>query len=87
MSKYVRYHKVASSKLSLLVAHPRIFRLFMKGNFDAYLCAVTFVQNGPIVDRSTARNFLVGIKYQKRMPLCKTLSWEQTIKATPKIDL
>ena len=31
--------------MSQLVAHSRIFRLFMKGNFDAY--AVTFGQNGP----------------------------------------
>ena len=30
------YCKVASSRLSRLVAHSRIFRLFMKGNFDAY---------------------------------------------------
>ena len=30
------YCKVASSRLSRLVAHPIIFRLFMKGNFDAY---------------------------------------------------
>ena len=29
--------KVASSGLSWLVAHPRIFKLFMKGKFDAYL--------------------------------------------------
>ena len=32
-----RYHKVASSKLSWLLAHLRIFRLFMKGKFDAYV--------------------------------------------------
>ena len=31
------YHKVASSRLSRLVAHFRIFRLFMKGKFDAYV--------------------------------------------------
>ena len=29
--------KVASSRLSWLVAHSRIFRLFMKGKFDAYV--------------------------------------------------
>ena len=34
------YRKVASSRLSRLVARSVIFRLFMKGNFDAY------VQNG-----------------------------------------
>ena len=31
------YHKVASSRLSWLVAHFYIFRLFMKGKFDAYV--------------------------------------------------
>ena len=31
------YHKVASSRLSRLVARPRIFRLFKKGKFDAYI--------------------------------------------------
>ena len=29
------YRKVASSRLSRLVAHFHFFRLFMKGNFDA----------------------------------------------------
>ena len=29
------YRKVASSRLSRLVAHPRIFRRLMKGKFDA----------------------------------------------------
>ena len=31
------YRKVASSSLSRLVAHFWIFRLFMKGKFDAYV--------------------------------------------------
>ena len=31
------YQKVASSRLSWLVVRPRIFRLFMKGKFDAYV--------------------------------------------------
>ena len=54
------YHKVASSRLSLLVAHFRIFRLFMKGKFDAYVLwpLAKRVQNW-IVDRSTARDFTV----------------------------
>ena len=30
------YRKVSSSRLTWLVAHPRILRLFMKGKFDAY---------------------------------------------------
>ena len=32
-----KYRKVASSRLSRLVAHSRIFKLFMKGKFDAPL--------------------------------------------------
>ena len=41
-----RYRKIASSRLSRLVANARIFRLFMKGKFDAYLYnVVTFDQN------------------------------------------
>ena len=31
------YRKVVSSRLSRLVAHSRIFRLFMKGKFDTYV--------------------------------------------------
>ena len=31
------YRKVASRSTSQLVAHPRIFRLFIKGKFDAYV--------------------------------------------------
>ena len=31
------YRKVASSRLSRLVAHLRIFKQFMKGKFDAYV--------------------------------------------------
>ena len=37
VSKFKEYRKVASSILSLLVAHLRIFKLFMKGKFDAYV--------------------------------------------------
>ena len=32
-----KYRKVASSRLSRLVANPRIFRRLMKGKFDAYV--------------------------------------------------
>ena len=55
-----KYRKVASSILSWLVAHSRIFRLFMKGKFDAYLLwsLAKTVQNW-IVDRSTARDFTI----------------------------
>ena len=54
------YYIGASSRLSWLVAHSRIFRLFMKGKFDAYVVwhLVKRVQNW-IVDPSTARNFTV----------------------------
>ena len=54
------YRKVASSTLSQLVAHFHIFRLFMKGKFDAYVLwhMAQRVQNW-IVDQSTARDFTV----------------------------
>ena len=35
--QFAVYRKVVSSRLSPLVAHLRIFRLFMKGKFDAYV--------------------------------------------------
>ena len=56
------YCKVASSRLSRLVAHFHIFRLFMKGNFDAYVLwpLDKMVQNW-IVYRSTARDFTVTV--------------------------
>ena len=52
--------KVASSSLSWLVAHSRIFRLFMKGKFDTYLLwpLTRRVQNW-IEDQSTACYFTV----------------------------
>ena len=54
------YRKVASRSTSWLVALPRIFRLFMKGKYDAYVLwpLDKKVQNW-IVDRSTACNFTV----------------------------
>ena len=47
--------------LSRLVAHLRIFKLFMKGKFDAYVLwpLAKWVQNW-IVDLSTARDFTVS---------------------------
>ena len=52
--------KVSSSRLSWLVAHARIFRLFMKGKFDTYELwhLAKRVQNLK-VDWSTACNFTV----------------------------
>ena len=49
------YPEVASSKKYRLLANPRIFRLLMKGNFDAYVLwpLDKMVQNWR-VDRSTA---------------------------------
>ena len=38
------YRKVASRSTSRLVAHPRSFKLFMKGKFDAYVL-------GPLAQR------------------------------------
>ena len=50
--------KVASSRLSQLVAHLRIFRLFMKGKFDAYvLWPLAKKYQNWIVDRSTEMRF------------------------------
>ena len=50
----LNYHKVASSRLPWLVAHSRIFRLYVKWNFDVYVLwpLVQIVQNW-IVDLST----------------------------------
>ena len=54
------YRNVMSSRLSWLVAHSRIFRLFMKGKFVAYVLwpFAKSVQKW-IVDPSTASNFMV----------------------------
>ena len=53
LTSYVNnYSKVASSALFRLVAHFWIFRLFMKGKFDAYLCTVTFCQKSPKLNSS-----------------------------------
>ena len=54
------YCKVTSRSMARLVAHPRIFRLFMEGKFDAYVLwpLAQRVQNWT-VDRSTARDFMV----------------------------
>ena len=67
-----RYHKVSSWSTSRLVAHLTIFRLFMKGKFDAYVLwpLTKRVQNW-IVNRSTARDFTViknGIPLDLAMP-------------------
>ena len=75
------YRKVASSRLSRLIAHPRIFRLFMKGNFDAYVMwpLDKMVQNW-VVDRSTAREFTVCFYFKIRFDLgeqsCNSRSFE-----------
>ena len=39
--------KFPNRTTSWLVAHTMIFRLFMKGKFDAYVATVTFDQKGP----------------------------------------
>ena len=54
------YRKVVSSRLSLLVALPRIFRRLMKGKCDAYVLQPLAKKfQNLIVDQSTARNFTV----------------------------
>ena len=52
------YRKVASSRMSLLVAHTRIFRLFMRGEFDTYVLwpLAKRIQNW-IVAQSTACDY------------------------------
>ena len=53
------YHKVISSKLSRLVTNPRIFRLFMKGNFDPYvLCHLAKKVQNWKVDWSSAHDLI-----------------------------
>ena len=59
LKKKIIYRKVESSRLSQLVAHFQIFRLFLKENFAYVLwCLDKMVQNW-IVDRSTTCNFTV----------------------------
>ena len=54
------YRKVASSGMSRLVRHFKIFRRLMKGKFDVYvLWPVAKKFQNWIVDRSTAGNFTV----------------------------
>ena len=54
------YRKVTSCRLSRLVAHLSIFKLFMKEKFDGYLlCPLAKIIHNWIVDRSTACNFMV----------------------------
>ena len=62
--KLTKYRKAASSRMSRLVAHFHSFRLFMKGNFDAYVLwpLDEMVQNWT-VDQSTTRNFTVNCKW------------------------
>ena len=66
------YRKVASSKLSWLVAHPMVFRLLMKGKFDPYvLWHLTKSSKIWKVDRSTARDFTVFICKWKHRGIVK----------------
>ena len=61
-SKHINlaYRKVASRSTSRLVAHLRVFRLLMKGRFDAYvLWPLTKRFKNWIVDRSSARDYTV----------------------------
>ena len=67
---FSNYRKVASSRLSWLVAHPCIFRLFLKVKFDAYVLwpLAQRVQNW-IVDWSTARYFTVHTIHIMAIPV------------------
>ena len=57
--KKIIYRKVASSRLSRLVAHFHIFRLFLKENFVYVLWRLDKMVQNWIVDRSTTCNFTV----------------------------
>ena len=63
--RYVtRYCKVASRSTSQLVAYTSMFRMFMKGKFDAYLLwNLTKSFQNKIVDRSTICDFTVCNTY------------------------
>ena len=69
---FLSYRKVVSNRLSWLVAHLRIFRLFCVYEGEILcLCTVSFdqrVQNW-IVDWSTARNFMVVVPWNSTIGL------------------
>ena len=76
---HIRYRKVASIRLSRLVGHLRIFRLFMKGKFDLYILWLLAkrVQNWIIV-RSTTRDFTVykfNIPFFGAVLIARSRSW------------
>ena len=54
-SNILEYCKVTSSSKFRLVAHPRIFRLFMKGKFDAYVLW-PFAKKDPKLNSSPVSN-------------------------------
>ena len=58
------YRKVSSNRRSWLVANPSIFRLFIRGKFDAYVMwsLAQRVRNW-IVGRSTVRDFMVFMSW------------------------
>ena len=63
---FVNYLKVASSRLSWLVAHLRIFRMFMKEKSCVYvLWPLAKIFQYWIVNWSTARNFTVSEKIRR----------------------
>ena len=52
--------------MSRLIAHPRIFRLFMKGNFDAYVLWLLDKRDQHwVVARSIACDLMVGSNHNK----------------------
>ena len=78
--------QVASSRLSWLVAHIRIFRRFIKGKFDAYVLwplAKKF-QNW-LVDQSIAREFTVCATNQDSL-LLTTLWYMHLVETRLKND-
>ena len=70
------YRKVTSSRRSWLVANPSIFRLFIRGKFDAYVMwsLAQRVRNW-IVGRSTVRDFMVFMSWAFAFSVLKINSW------------
>ena len=67
--KHMFYHKAASRSTSWLVAQPRIFRLFMKGEIW-WLCTVTFVEYGPELKKSPIYSLWLYSRLKKRQSWC-----------------
>ena len=81
------YQKVVCSSLSWLVAHFQIFRRLMKGTLDAYvLWHLAKKFQHWIVDRSTASDFMVAVKFFLLVTL-KILMLQNILRPLPLLNL